>query len=54
MVSRSTKIAAGAYIANDRSIPATTYDGIFAYLMATFDPAHLFKSSKTTPSMNDM
>lgn len=37
LVVEGTNIGAGAYIANERSNPAATYDGFFGYVTTTFD-----------------
>lgn len=39
----TTKVWAGAYFANDRSNPATTFDGFFACLMTSFDARTVFR-----------
>jgi len=44
MVVSSTRIAAGMYVANDRSNPAARFDGFFGYVMTSFDALTLFKS----------
>jgi hypothetical protein len=53
-VTDSTRIAAGAYVANDRSNPTTTYDGFFAYIMVTLDALSLFKPSTKNRGMPGM
>lgn len=41
-IASMTKISAGVFLANDRSNPAATYDGVFACLMTSFDALTLF------------
>jgi hypothetical protein len=41
-----TTVSAGAFFDNDRSVAATTYDGVFVYLTTGFNVGKLF--SKTT------
>jgi len=41
-ISDTTTVAAGAFFATDRSVPAMTYDGVLAYLTTGFDATKLF------------
>ncbi len=41
-LSDSTTVAAGAFFATERSMPATTNDGILVYLTTGFDATKLF------------
>ena len=44
LISSMTKLSAGAYLSNERSNPATTYDGFFGCVMTSFDALTLFTS----------
>ncbi len=46
MILSATMIQVGAYIANERSMPATTYDGFFACLMTSFDTLAFFRERR--------
>jgi hypothetical protein len=35
-------VAVGAFLDNGRGAPATTYDGLFAYVTTSFDAAKVF------------
>jgi hypothetical protein len=50
-LSSTTTFALGAFLDNDRSTPATRYDGLFAYLTASVDVIKLF--SQAPPSTHE-
>lgn len=50
----ATKLAAGAFIASERSEPATTYDGFFASIMVNFDALELFGASRAKADARPM
>jgi hypothetical protein len=37
-----TTVSAGVFLDNDRSVAASTYDGVYAYLTTGYDVAKLF------------